>query len=146
MTDDEIKQARALCEAATLGPWSETESGNTIDEDRFSYVMDANGMSVSRMAWHGQGKRNAAFIAAARTLLPKALDEIERLKAYSKMLADDRLRACDVAEDAGRKAGMRAAAEICREYALALEKNGEQLTKLVAWQAGSRIIDAMGRE
>ncbi len=41
--------------------------------------------------------------------------------------------------DDGYRAGIEDAAKVCEEYSFALERNGEHLTKLVAWQAGRRV-------
>lgn len=105
MTDQEMRAARALCEAATPGPWEATElvvhpSFNAPNQPR----VKVGNCDVARMAVGGQDdviaatfctigkyeheKRNAAFIAAARTLLPAALDEIERLKRDYESLAE----------------------------------------------------------
>ena len=72
MTDDEIKQARALCEAATPGPWYRHPSvlwGTVTTKE------EGRGEPIAQAA-----PSNGDFIAAARELLPKALDEIERLR------------------------------------------------------------------
>lgn len=75
ITDDELKAARALCDAAVEGPWDRLEG----DE---SNIVDANGMHVCRTMEPSKGDpdHEAAFIAASRTLVPRLLDEVERLK------------------------------------------------------------------
>ena len=92
MTSEEISRAREICNAATPGPW--------IVE--FQKPFGYGGAVCSRQSIHTsehgpQGPieicrqphwtkhdgdkpfDNANFIAEARTLLPKCLDEIERL-------------------------------------------------------------------
>lgn len=67
MTDDEIKAARALCDAATPAPWRISPAAKTTDREP--------------RIWVTVGMGNAAFIAAARELVPRLLDEVERLRA-----------------------------------------------------------------
>lgn len=57
MTNDEIKRLRTICDAATPGPWPATESAIELDGS------------------------DAMFAIAARTALPAALNEIERLRS-----------------------------------------------------------------
>jgi len=73
MTDDRIKQLRALCEAATDGPWDSARDG----------VWRWYGDNSECVAGHLTNPMapDAAFIAAARTALPEALDDVERLRA-----------------------------------------------------------------
>lgn len=75
MNDAEKKEARALCERATPGPW-EWEACDPcrgfswpIRSEAFPFVGWANLMG------------DADFIARARDLLPKAMAKIERLEA-----------------------------------------------------------------
>jgi hypothetical protein len=83
MTPERIAELRELCEMATPGPWSFECLDAGDDED------DASGgcwqvpeplVTPSSDGDYLNG-RNAWFIAAARTALPEALDEIERLRA-----------------------------------------------------------------
>lgn len=80
MTDDEIKAARALCEAATPGPWAFMNEAypwvaGAVDEDIAcpSTVIEFNECGE-------QAHSDARFIAAARTLLPAALDALEQAR------------------------------------------------------------------
>ncbi len=68
----DIPLARALCDAATAGPWRDW--GTTHDPKVFTL----NGLLVADLPSYND-MHDAAFIAAARTLLPAALDEVERL-------------------------------------------------------------------
>lgn len=81
MRPDERSEARRLCEAATKGPWSL----NTQDDDDAQPLVDsdATGCSVALMERDNGDETmrpNAEFIALARTALPQALDEIDRLE------------------------------------------------------------------
>lgn len=114
MTDDELAEARRLCEAATPGPWdadldmfsefcieatvsNETASmlftcstdftghhradGRWTEED--SFIRDATWRNARRMS---KELRDAHFIAASRTLVPRLLDFIATLRADNAML------------------------------------------------------------
>ena len=97
MTDNEIKQAQVLCEEAPPGPW-ESETG----EGEFRQ----NGGVTCENAdpdWHGEelirtdktfanvamDPETRAFVCGARTLLPKALKEIERLRKLVAELEEE---------------------------------------------------------
>lgn len=77
MTDDEIAKLRALCEAATPGPWHEPSlySGlRYLHRNHDPYGEDCpDDHELPR-------GNDAAFVVAAREALPKALKEIERLR------------------------------------------------------------------
>lgn len=70
----EIARLRALCAAATPGLWRDYFKVTTPD----ATVVVAYGPECSSK-WP-DGRATAEFIAAARTALPAALDEIERLR------------------------------------------------------------------
>ena len=86
MTPEQSKAARERCEAATPGPWSalpknawmtgvrsdEKEAHCKIYHAEFHSAADLPDTIVRQ-------RRDADFIANARTDLPMALDEIERL-------------------------------------------------------------------
>lgn len=80
MTADEIARLRALCEKATPGPW---RTGNASADDfwhgKGSILHDEKVLFVGNVNFDLAA--DAAFIAAARTALPSALDEIERLRS-----------------------------------------------------------------
>jgi hypothetical protein len=95
MTPEDIAKARALCEAATVPPWkadkkerigenwmigSIIDTGSAEDGNCYSnWIVTTDCVHASEMI-SGDAKADAEFIAAARTLLPEALDEIERLR------------------------------------------------------------------
>jgi hypothetical protein len=88
MTDIDIAAARALCDAATPGPWVGGWEGQSF------VVRATDGSEVTRQTfavgfgedWASDAFRDdcdnadAAFIAAARDLVPALLDEVERLR------------------------------------------------------------------
>lgn len=76
MTDDELKQDRAIIDAATPGPWTTEEEGSTMA------VAATYGRQKIYAAPPGGGYPHAdqQFIAAARTRWPVAIDEVERLR------------------------------------------------------------------
>ena len=119
MDDDQIKAARALCEAATSGPWS-AEDG-TADRAPTINGPARPGVAGFPVPMRVASNQDAAFIAAARTLLPAALDEIEKARTTS------------AAEAAVR---MVLESEVHRSRIAALEvtvrEQGEAITKLRA--------------
>ena len=81
----DIKKLRELCEKATPGPWLEEPRQNEATD--FAYVW-----AVHRCVLEDDGclvEEDADFIAAARTALPEALDEIERLQNENNQLHKD---------------------------------------------------------
>lgn len=88
MTDERIKELRALDAAATPGPWLV----HRFDDSPCGYInwqVQAEDAEASVLANIGEdecrtAKQTAQFIAMARTALPEALNEIERLRAVLK--------------------------------------------------------------
>lgn len=90
MTTERIAELRALAEAATPGPWEIIKFDGPMSEETICRTKDA--APYEQMVWregsdyddYGQhpSDEDAAFIAAARTALPEALNEIERLWLY----------------------------------------------------------------
>lgn len=83
MTKDERDALRQLCEAATPGPWVSFQEDSAIEAEE--------GGAICHIAHHAYlptamrrnedwSHANAAFIAAARTALPKLLDYVEELE------------------------------------------------------------------
>jgi hypothetical protein len=72
VTDEKTKRLRALCEAATPGPWTHDYDG----EQGYAVRGPSDGQTVC-IGY----EEDAAFIAAARTALPEVIDELERLRA-----------------------------------------------------------------
>lgn len=77
----DLDEARHLCNAATDGPW-------TVDYTH-SVIGAAGGKVVYSVGIHAgtyPTPPNGAFIAAARTLLPRALDELAQARAENGAL------------------------------------------------------------
>ena len=84
MTPERIEALRALCEAATPGPWT-VQKGESPCACPGDGIM-AHGMVVATV-WDEDGdplscdsEPDATFIAAARTVVPVLLGEVERLQ------------------------------------------------------------------
>lgn len=106
MTPARLNELRALCDAATEGPWKtcgasddRCKCGHVWSRPRDGHI--ATAMHIDQYAKDDPGRLeaeelvphdldemvgNARFIAAARTAIPELLDEIERLK---KLIGDD---------------------------------------------------------
>ena len=106
-TDEKHEQARELCANATPGPWKwgwrDREEG--IVE---SYVVLHDYKMVAETHRYKQGYDDACLIADARTLLPAALEEIERLQARVKDLLPALDTACDTLSTTVRELGLQA--------------------------------------
>lgn len=80
MDDAEIETARAVIAAATRGPWQTDKSKGWP----IAYVGDGAYVATAPMpgeAYASDGVKDAAFIAAARTGWPKALDALVASRA-----------------------------------------------------------------
>ena len=84
MTPFDVPAARALCDAATKGPWTSRHrhcDGDPRHDDEMSGLgLEVDGPPEPMLRGQFERAADAAFIAASRTLLPAALDEIERLR------------------------------------------------------------------
>lgn len=77
----DIERLRALCNAATSGPWdvlNHQEHLGTDNDECAWWSVRAGEQELIDVQW--SKRSNATFIAAARTALPEALDEIEALR------------------------------------------------------------------
>jgi hypothetical protein len=80
MSEEEIAAARALCDAATPGPW---------DTDTAPFIVTNRDYDVA----NAESPVDATFIAVARTLVPRLLVEVARLKSdlrCEQIRAEDR--------------------------------------------------------
>lgn len=86
ISPEEIKEIRKLVDAATRGPWQSCNgdnfAGSCIEgihyQNRVDVIVDDGLYDQHKV---GVRKReDAAFIAVARTLVPRLLDEVERLQ------------------------------------------------------------------
>ena len=82
MTEEQIKAARARCDAATEGPWDfDTEFFNDGPGSNWTvYPEHDDEHQIALVNGKMNGAGDAEFIAHARTDLPRALDEIDRLR------------------------------------------------------------------
>ena len=88
MDATERARLRALCEAATPGPWDAI-----YDEDAGEWMVRTGHADVAVLTWQQaidalglspMTMRTAAFIAASRTAIPALLDDSERLDAAER--------------------------------------------------------------
>lgn len=92
LTPERITELRALITAATPGPWMHDTEGNTGCGTVYTAHEDLYGGDIAEPAGdlYPRGgydpKADMAFIVAARTALPAALDEVERLHAWLSLL------------------------------------------------------------
>lgn len=80
MTEEQIAEAREICDKATEGPWKSIgfhiTASNKLD---FEWVSKFD---------YDNFFEDLKFIAASRALLPQALDEIERLRGENQRLRE----------------------------------------------------------
>ena len=87
MTPTRIHEIREACEKATPAEWTyEVSRAEFADGSKVAYVYDSK--SERGVVAYEVAEPDAAFIAIARTALPEALREIERLRGLVE-------RACD---------------------------------------------------
>lgn len=83
MTAEQIAEARALCERATPGPWEIKRSRSgypyQIHAPNGHHVRDVTRWGAISVPSLPEGEANAAFVAAARTLVPALLDALSPL-------------------------------------------------------------------
>jgi len=92
MTPERIKDLRALCEAATEGPWEAWESSRAcelasrVDAPSTGFKDKPEYAAVCYLSPYNKEFADCRFIATARTALPEALDEVERLRGEVERL------------------------------------------------------------
>jgi hypothetical protein len=88
LTPAEVAAALKLCEAATPGPWVQRSDGWTVrtedEQHMITHTMTGNTRSVEQQV------NDSDFIAAARTLLPRALKDWMALREENERLAAER--------------------------------------------------------
>ncbi len=81
MSRERVAELRALCDAATPGPWLQSaEASDIVAAEDSIYglgVADCNCKHLNGEYTPDEGIANAALISAVRTALPEALDAIE---------------------------------------------------------------------
>lgn len=70
-TPEVIAQQRAICNAATPGPWAVSVA------NEYPYDDIGSGLTGEHVALCGSKAENSKFIIDARTILPAALDALE---------------------------------------------------------------------
>lgn len=95
LTPEDLAEIRARCEAAADGPW--VGGRRLADEPVFVYGNDGDvvaeahdwvlGFTLEGQEQRGRAEETAAFIAAARTDVPRLLAEVEALRALAVELA-----------------------------------------------------------
>lgn len=95
LTDEQFREAGSLCEAATPGPW-DAGLENVYAVQRAGEPGPVRA-TVARLVGPDADR---AFIAAARTLVPALLDEVERLRADLRTVYGRRQELQIMAEEA----------------------------------------------
>lgn len=130
---------RSRCEAATPGPWKWTPQEEEVERD--GTVEKVTGAQIESIftfdtgeGYYGVENNNAEFIAHARTDLPDALAEIERLTAQVETLQGERDAhgVAEVLEPGGYELIKRDEAGALRQRADSAEAQVTALRALVA--------------
>jgi len=102
MRDLSIPHLRAICEAATPGPWKRM---TTLDPHWLREVRNSTGSGVAFCGSfpERQAHADAVFIATARSALPALLDLVESLTAEVERLRSALVEALDMVKTAHRK-------------------------------------------
>lgn len=83
MTEKELEDIRARCEAATAGPWSSYVEGRDHTSGSNFIMTGEGGQRGNDIELSGATIADQDFIAHARQDIPRLLDEITRLKALA---------------------------------------------------------------
>lgn len=109
MTPEQRAESRAICEAATEGPWDWAWQFLQSDPQAVESYVVVKGICPSREHYHrgeysrdrialthrhNHGAKDAAFIAHARQALPAALDALDALDAELKAIIGSRCSEC----------------------------------------------------
>lgn len=86
---DVVERAKSALEGVTEGPWEAQDWTSHANGERGCGILAGIGMKQRGIAWTGQhhwnpeaeAQADAEFIAAARTLVPELVAEVERLRA-----------------------------------------------------------------
>lgn len=85
LTDQEISDALEICEKATPGPWKDTEDPHHFsyhEREGRTYAIYGNGVKIADAV----RPSDAHLAAASRTLLLRALKEIQELRSHLPVL------------------------------------------------------------
>lgn len=89
---DVVERARTLLEGVTRGPWQlELVDGKPVEHQHYQYDSmdewyDVDGPNDGWLA-HCQDVADARFIAAARSLVPELVAEVERLHSWDGLMS-----------------------------------------------------------
>ncbi len=105
MTDEDLARDEAICAKATPGPWSQCGAGRggcvcglvwSVPADTIVAHLDAAGVIDLKGHWLGRDgspptdyRADAAFVAAARTGWPRALEEVKSLRSERDQFRTD---------------------------------------------------------
>ena len=82
LTDEELRAALALSEAATPGPWHVGHIDESLDRGE---IVNTDGIIIA-----SDCKRNdEAFLCAARDLVPRMARELLSLRKWKKQILED---------------------------------------------------------
>jgi predicted phage gp36 major capsid-like protein len=139
VTPERIAKLRALCEAATPGPWERLDLDGA-PTPRVGYRIVSGGIERSHIA--AESRKDAALIAAARSALPEALAEIERLtKERDEAIRERQLDNDQDAAEIERLTAERDAAEAERDAA----RSGRSYFQDLADRRGDALL-ALGHD
>lgn len=110
MPTEEIARLRALCAAATPGPWKVCGADGCPRQDVWSVPVDAEVAAASAENECGEGlnrdaqRANSVFIATARAAVPALLDALEAERKRCEAAGDALMQAGDFAIEIVRSA------------------------------------------
>lgn len=91
MTPDSLAKMKELVAAATPGPWFDNFDHGDRDAEIGDVEFDGeNGRTA--ICWIYWAPDDSSFIAAARTFIPEAIEEIEKLRQQHQILLDTMIR------------------------------------------------------
>ena len=79
LTERELQDLARLCERASQGPWQADRLGQGHVRDSLNRLIARCGVDTT-----GKGEINAAFIARARTDVPRLIAEVQRLRGAAR--------------------------------------------------------------
>lgn len=115
MTAEQLTEVRALCEAATDGPWTiepdRNDQQNIYSNDEWIALLPHQCVSSIEQ----QRVKDAAFIAASRSLVPALLDENEALRTALRVARSELAIAASYADARDISIGLRTHARSCAD-------------------------------
>lgn len=138
LTTSELDELRRLCEAATAGPWAVEPGALTAGPGEYviwpQNSIDPDAAETVSAEWGACGihtedstEANLAFIAAARSAVPRLLAEVERLREATRPSVNDDETEASMVHDLGFNAGV--AVTEARYAALLARPTSEELKR-----------------